>query len=201
MEQDDWSSISRAIEIIKEASGGSTGAAQARLIEACASGKVRSRIPADPKFDPVYLMADDGLMGMDLRPGARRRPQSQAPGPTAWRDGTIDGNRLVDASGKHWSRVEISIDDLRYCLDVAPPTEAAKPRSQVSNVDLTKFVAAYGDRERAAGKSPTQVGLERAARTAGLEATRGRLISEFKQRFAPISGRPKKSRQEKVAGK
>jgi hypothetical protein len=215
MEQDDWGSISRAIEIIKETSSTSTGAAQARLIEACASGEVRTRTIDDPAARAVvYLLADDGLMSSDFRPGARnpnavtsdgkplRRPRTPGPIPSlAWRDGTIDGNRLVDASGERWSRVEINIDDLRYWLGVASPVGVVERHPPASDADLRKFVASYIDKAQAAGKSPTQIGLCEAARVAGLEATRDRLVYELKQRVAPISGRPRKSHQGKVAKK
>jgi hypothetical protein len=102
------------------------------LIEACIAGNIRSREPwrAYPRpRDPILLVADDGIKGMELRSVSQlgtisrnRAPESVAP--TAWKGAVIDGDVLVNHA--RWSNVEISIADLEFELKQSAP-KAASP--------------------------------------------------------------------------
>ena len=93
-----WCAISKAIDIIKTAQNSSEGHAQAWLIEACAGGNIRSRVPA--LVDATSRVKDDGLAGSDLRPGNRLSLlRKRAPGPVSadvWADAFIDADALID---------------------------------------------------------------------------------------------------------
>jgi hypothetical protein len=61
-----WITFDEAAEIVRTHVGGSIGRAQKMAREAQASGEVRIQ-------NTVCLWADDGLVGMDLRPGAQEK--------------------------------------------------------------------------------------------------------------------------------
>jgi hypothetical protein len=112
----------------------SEGLAQAWLIEACAAGNIRSRMPSSAHPDP--LDADDDLVGMHLRTRSRLSIfRKRAPGPvapSAWGDAVIDGDILVDADKDRTSGIEISIADLDFELKRLPPLpEAARPSAPI----------------------------------------------------------------------
>jgi hypothetical protein len=61
-----WLTFQEALATVRTHIAGSIGRSEAVLKAARASGEVRFRNPADP----VLLMADDGIVGMSMRPGA-----------------------------------------------------------------------------------------------------------------------------------
>jgi hypothetical protein len=91
-----WLTFREAVEIVRVHLGVGIGRAEARTNAARASGEVRFQNPADP----VLLMADDGLVGMDMRPGAQDKA-----GVTA--DGKLIKHRIISTSA-----FQISKDDL-----------------------------------------------------------------------------------------
>jgi hypothetical protein len=118
-----WCAISKAVEMVATAQDTSQGRAQAWLIETCASGNVRARVPSSA--NPVLLLADDGLMDTDMR--SRRRLslfRKRAPGPVSpniWKAAVIDGDALVDADHDHRRGIEVSIADLEFELKPSFP--------------------------------------------------------------------------------
>ena len=116
-----WCAISKAVDMIATTLSMNVGSAQAWLIEACATGNVRSRAHS------VLMMADDGIVDMDLRPGALRtgRPRIwRVAGPVSsvtWKNALIDDDVLVDIHHGRWDGVEISISDLEFELKQLPP--------------------------------------------------------------------------------
>jgi len=65
----EWLTFQEAVEIVKAQLGGAIGRAEFMVRAARTSGEVRFSNSADP----VLLMADDGLVGMDMRPGAQEK--------------------------------------------------------------------------------------------------------------------------------
>jgi hypothetical protein len=63
-----WLTTDEAISAIQAHVAGSPGFASGLLKKARASGEVRWR-----NLDPVLLLADDGIVGMNLRHGAQRK--------------------------------------------------------------------------------------------------------------------------------
>jgi hypothetical protein len=61
-----WITFEEAVDIVRAHLGASIGRSQAMTNAARASGEVRFQNLADP----VLLLADDGLVGMSLRPGS-----------------------------------------------------------------------------------------------------------------------------------
>jgi hypothetical protein len=115
---DDWITFTEAVEIVRAHLGASIGRSEAVTNEARASGEVRFQNSADP----VLLLADDGVVGMSLRPGAQHKA-----GVTA--DGKPIIHRTISTSMS-----QISKDDLQDWLS-RHHTEAAaspepKPRAQ-----------------------------------------------------------------------
>jgi hypothetical protein len=117
--------------------GTSEGRAQAWVIEACARGTIRSRVPSSTKpADPVQLLNEDELT--DLRPHTRLSVfRKRSPGPISpgvWKDAVIDGDALIDADHDRRRGIEISIADLEFELKRSSPlagtsASAALPRS------------------------------------------------------------------------
>jgi hypothetical protein len=122
-----WCGIKKAIEMIATAQSTSVGRAQAWLIEACATGNIRSR---EPSTDPL---TNDDLSEMDVRSGVRVGTvfRKQAPAPISqatWKRALIDANVLLDAGqGGRWRGVEISIADLEFELKQSPSSESMAP--------------------------------------------------------------------------
>jgi hypothetical protein len=65
-----WLSFQEAVDLFREQLGCSIGLAQSLVRKAHDSGEVRTRHAADHAKDPVVLLNDDGVVGMDMRPGA-----------------------------------------------------------------------------------------------------------------------------------
>jgi hypothetical protein len=104
-----WLTIEEAREAIKLRLETSAGRAEAVLETARKSGEVRFSNPADP----VLLMADDGLVGMDMRPGAQNKGGVD-------RDGKPTFHRLAARNSDC-----ISKEDLLDWLDRNHPLEPA----------------------------------------------------------------------------
>lgn len=108
-----WLTIGQAVALVRQRLGGSEGHSQKILGDARASGEVRVR-PADP--DPVLLMADDGLIGTDFRPGPRSIHGIDA-----------DGKLIVhDLAQQPRNGETISEDDLVDWLDRRPGSSEGK---------------------------------------------------------------------------
>ncbi|MGY3358830.1 hypothetical protein ACVWZK_005493 [Bradyrhizobium sp. GM0.4] len=108
-----WLTTGQAVALVRQRLGGSEGHSEKVLRDARASGEVRVQ-PADP--DPVLLMADDGVVGMDLRPGAQDKGGV-----------TSDGKLIVHNLARHPRKAEtISEDDLVDWLDRKPGDSKAK---------------------------------------------------------------------------
>jgi hypothetical protein len=71
MSAEQWISFQQAVKIVRVRLNASIGRAEAVVRAARASGEVRSRPNRDA--DVVLLTADDGIVGMSLRPGAKHR--------------------------------------------------------------------------------------------------------------------------------
>ena len=100
-----WLSIDEAEIAISNREGCSVGRAQKILRDARASGEVRVR-----NDDPVLLIADDGIVGMDLRPGAMNKGGINL-------DGQLVSHRLSATS----SGDQFSEDDLTGWLNIHHP--------------------------------------------------------------------------------
>jgi hypothetical protein len=72
MPPEQWLSSQQAVEIARNHVKSSIGRAQAIVRDALASGEVRTHRPAAP----VLLTADDGIVGMDMRPGWLKATES-----------------------------------------------------------------------------------------------------------------------------
>jgi hypothetical protein len=135
----EWLTFSEAAEIVRARIGGSVGRSEATLRAARSSGEVRFRNPTDP----VLLMADDGLVGMDLRPGARRK-SGVSP----------DGEPITyDLSGE--SAEQISKDDLLDWLRrefEERPTVSTRYPGDAALVDEGRKMIAAGMEKRAAAR-------------------------------------------------
>jgi hypothetical protein len=100
---DRWLTFGEAVEIVRKNLGGaSTGRSEAVTNAARASGEVRFQNPDRP----VLLMADDGIVGMDMRPGAQNKggvtsdgkPITHRPVNTMYQ---ISEGDLLDWLGRH----------------------------------------------------------------------------------------------------
>jgi hypothetical protein len=131
-----WCAISKAVEMIKTAQNTSVGRAQAWLIEVCVAGNIRSR---EPWRDPILLLPDDGILGMEFEPGQLGVPaasvtvsRKRAPlpvMPAAWKGAVIDKDVLVDVDHVRMRGIEISLADLEFELKRSVPTSDSKPAS------------------------------------------------------------------------
>ena len=110
-----WLTYGEAVEIVRARVGGSVGYANSLLQNARASGEVRHR-----KNDVVLLVADDGVVGMNLR-----RTVAGV---------TIDGKPVRHSPTREVDSVEFSEDDLIDWLERNHPTSASpgapKPRQR-----------------------------------------------------------------------
>jgi hypothetical protein len=132
---EEWCSISGALDLILTTLKVSGGRAQVRLIESCAAGNVRSRVPGERiDSDPILLLPDDGILGMDLRLGAESEDAQNKgarwplPGPIpapTWEGAVIDGDTLLDRARVRWAPLEINVADLRFELGHGAVTIAA----------------------------------------------------------------------------
>jgi hypothetical protein len=76
MANEEWLTFEDATELVRAHLGTSIGRSEAVISAARASGEVRFQNPAGP----VLLMADDGLVGMGIRPGAQDKAGVTADG-------------------------------------------------------------------------------------------------------------------------
>jgi hypothetical protein len=121
---DEFISRPEARALIRDHLNSSIGRAEATLLAALRSEEVRYRYDSSP-WSPQLLTADDGIVDVDLRPGAmNKRAASNQPRPE-------DPNIII------------SRDDLLDWLDrqrqFAPPTqETASTTEQVARPPMTK---------------------------------------------------------------
>jgi hypothetical protein len=136
---DRWLTFEEATEIIRTGLDASVGRSEAILRAARASGEVRFQNPADP----VLLLADDGLVGMDLRPGAREKAGLTADGKaimhrTTSSSGSINKDDLLDwlnrqvpahkSSDKRMpAKQKAAHDAIRACFPEGPPAATVLP--------------------------------------------------------------------------
>jgi hypothetical protein len=130
-----WCGISKAVEMIKTAQNTCLGRAQAWLIEACAAGNIRSRMPSSA--DSELLRSDNRPLSMDLRRGNRpgiisRRRAPESVSPAAWKGAVIDLDVLVDTSHVRWSGLEVSIADLEFELKQSLRQAGAAPTAPIT---------------------------------------------------------------------
>jgi hypothetical protein len=107
-----WLTFKEAIEIVRKHLGTSIGRSQAVTNAARASGEVRFHNPAMP----VLLLTDDGIVGMDMRPGAQEKAGIAT-------DGTPTLHRLTTTN-----RDCINKDDLLDWLNRSYPESKPKAR-------------------------------------------------------------------------
>ncbi|QDW38968.1 hypothetical protein FFI89_018540 [Bradyrhizobium sp. KBS0727] len=101
MANSDWLTFAEAVEIVRVRLGASPGRSEAVTNAARASGEVRFQNPADP----ILLMADDGVVGMDMRPGAQNKGGV-----------TADGKPIIHSTAST-NPFQISREDLLDWLD------------------------------------------------------------------------------------
>jgi hypothetical protein len=104
---EEWCTISRALQIITSELRTSTGVAQTRLIEACAAGNIRSRVPGTASDIELMIIRSLGVLARTT------------PGPISmlvWKGAVIDGDTILDAARRRWQPVEINVADLRFDL-------------------------------------------------------------------------------------
>lgn len=120
-----WLSPAEAVTLVQDHIGGSIGRATNTLKLARASGEVRVR-SADP--DPVLLIADDGIVGMDLRAGPQIFHGIDA-------DGKLASRNLAQQPRKGET---ISEDDLLDWLNRkhGPSAAYAVPSRQASTQEI-----------------------------------------------------------------
>jgi hypothetical protein len=96
-----WLTFREAVEIVRAHLGASIGRSEAVTNAARASGEVRFQNPADP----VLLLADDGLVGMSLRPGGQDKAGIAANGrPTMHRAASTDMSQISKDDLLDWLR-------------------------------------------------------------------------------------------------
>jgi hypothetical protein len=122
-----WLTFREAVEIVRAHLGASIGRSEAVMNEARASGQVRFQNPADP----VLLMADDGLVGMDMRPGAQDKAGV-----------TADGRSIIHRTSSA-NMPQISMDDLLDWLGRQSPEQPTPKTTAPASVrpNLTKVGA------------------------------------------------------------
>jgi hypothetical protein len=123
---EEWITFSEAVEIVMARLGASIGRSEAVTYAARASGEVRFDNPADP----VLLMADDGLVGMDMRPGAQDKAGV-----------TADGKPIIHRNIST-RMFQISKDDLLDWLGRHHPEQRAPRRGGRPPHDWSKISAA-----------------------------------------------------------
>jgi hypothetical protein len=119
-----WLTFQEAVDIVRAQLGGAIGRAEAVVKAARTSGEVRF---SDP-IRPVLLLADDGLVGMSLRPGAQGKAGIA-------RDGTPRLHRSVVADSDCISKDDLldwlnrnQTDDAKH----GTPATSAKPAKRLS---------------------------------------------------------------------
>jgi hypothetical protein len=127
---EEWITFSEAVEIVRAHLGSSVGRSEAVTNAARASGEVRFQNPAAP----VLLLADDGIVGMSLRPGAHDKA-----GVTA--DGKPIMHRTISTS-----MFQINKDDLlewigRHHTEAAPKPKS-RPRKQIKRSRVASAIQA-----------------------------------------------------------
>jgi hypothetical protein len=124
----EWLTFTEAVEIVRAHLDASVGRAEAGTNAARASGEVRFQNPADP----VLLMADDGLVGMDMRPGAQNK------------DGVTADGKLIVHGTISTSMFQINKDDLLDWLSRQAPSksELPKPRTQAKRTRVRDAIEA-----------------------------------------------------------
>jgi hypothetical protein len=132
-----WCAISKAVKLVAAAQNTSVGRAQAWLIEACVAGNVRAREPW--RDDPILLLPDDGILGMEFEPSQfgitaasvtisrKRTPRPVTP--ATWKGAVIDKDVLVDVDHVRCPNVEISLADLDFELRPLARFDGASPAS------------------------------------------------------------------------
>jgi hypothetical protein len=124
---EEWITFSEAVEIVRAHLGASIGRSEAVTKAARTSGEVRFQNRAGP----VLLMADDGLVGMDMRPGAQDKVGI-----------TADGKPIVHRTTST-SMFQISKDDLLDWLGRQAPQQPTPKTTAPASVrpNLTKVGA------------------------------------------------------------
>jgi hypothetical protein len=113
MANEEWLTFEDTTELVRAHLGASIGRAQAVTNEARASGEVRFQ-----NLDyPVLLMADDGLVGMDMRPGAQEKSGV-----------TVDGKAIIHKI--QTGTFQISKNDLLDWLERNHPRATSAPPKQ-----------------------------------------------------------------------
>jgi hypothetical protein len=105
MTEEHWLSFRESVALTREQFGCSVGRAQALVRQACDSGEVRTRrSPRPDGKDPVVLLAnDDGILGMDMRPGAMNKGGVSPDGKLlVWDDQPLEARRINRADLVDW---------------------------------------------------------------------------------------------------
>ena len=157
---EEWLTAEQAIAAIRKHIGGSEGLAMATLKRARASGEVRAEAGR-----VVLLMADDGLMGMSLRPGSKST--YDAPQPRLNADDLADWlQRNFELAAAKVSQLgapeKFDWDDIEQFVrrEIAERGDYRKPENRVkgwrSQNDLIRSIESYLSRTKQPVPSPTQ---------------------------------------------
>jgi hypothetical protein len=133
----EWLTFGEAAEIVRARIGGSVGRSAAGLQAARSSGEVRFSNPAAP----ILLLADDGLIGLDMRQDAQRKLGI-----------TADGKPVTHDVFPNESAAQINTDDLLDWLDrhhpaAKPPGRRGRPSHNWSEIEAAtkKLMDHHGD--------------------------------------------------------
>ena len=135
-----WLSFQQAVQVAIHHGGISIGRAEHLVRSAKASGEVRIK----KYYDPVLLTAEDGIVGMDLRPGAMK---VTADGKELLRGiDQLDGDDLRDWLRRHLSPAFPKRKGRRYAADDKLVTRAVAGIRKEKWANPSQAATALADR-------------------------------------------------------
>jgi hypothetical protein len=127
---EEWITFREAVDIVRAHLGSSIGRSEAVTNAARASGEVRFQNPAAP----VLLLADDGLVGMGMRPGTQDKA-----GVTA--DGKPIMHRVISTSMFQISKDDL-LDWLRRQAQAPAEPDLSRPRTRTKRTRVDGAIQA-----------------------------------------------------------